>query len=110
MNTNIYHKSSLSLSLSLSLAYINIYNIQVNKYVNIYKIVTIVSVRLKHYTRFDTICLWRFCLNAGRLQVVRKVIGNAFQIWVPEYWKLFLNNSVLCLGIAILLLSTERKL
>ena len=77
---------------------------------HIQHIVTIVSVHFKHYTRFDTMCLWRFSLNTGRLQAVRKVIGNAFQIWVPEYWKLFLNNSVLCFGVAILLLSPERKL
>ena len=46
----------------------------------------------------------------NEMRAVRKVIGNAFQIWVSEYWKFFLNNSVLCLGIAILLWSTERKL
>ena len=40
----------------------------------------------------------KLCLNDGKLVAVLKFCGRLYHNWGPEYCKLFLNYSVLCLS------------
>ena len=53
--------------------------------------------------------LERLFLNVWRVEASLICKGIVFQIIAPEYWRLRLNNSFLCLGIHIFCASIDRK-
>ena len=59
--------------------------------------------------RFEIICLRKLVLNVWRVEAVLIWRGMLFQTMAPEYWKLFLKSSFLCVGIHIFWFVEDRN-
>ena len=54
-------------------------------------------------------CLLQLVLNGWRVEAVLICRGMLFQTMAPEYWKLFLKSSFLCVGIHIFWFVEDRN-